>query len=161
MKTVIFIRHGKSSWDYEVADKDRPLKERGINDAHLIGAKLNSMDLKVDYAFSSPANRALHTAMIVLRNLDFNFKNFKVTNELYDFSGESVLRFLKSLDKKLDAVVIFGHNYAFTTLANTLGDSYIENVPTAGMVQIKFKAKEWSSLSDGTSEHIIFPKHLR
>lgn len=161
MKTIIFIRHGKSSWDYEVSDKDRPLKERGINDAHLVGAKLESLKVTIDAAFSSPANRALHTAMIVLRNLDFDFNKFKVTDALYDFSGDSVLGFLKSLDNGLNTVLIFGHNYAFTTLVNTLGDRYIENLPTASMAQIVFKTKDWNSLSEGMSENIIFPKDLR
>ncbi len=161
MKTIIFIRHGKSSWDYEVSDKDRPLKERGINDAHLVGAKLESLDIKIDRAYSSPANRALHTAMIVLRNLSFDFTKFGVTNELYDFSGETVLQFLKGLDNNLDTILVFGHNYAFTTLANTLGDSYIENLPTAGMVQINFKTNDWTALGEGESKNIVFPKHLR
>lgn len=161
MKTVILIRHGKSSWDYEVGDKDRPLKERGINDAQLVGEKLKNLGFSIDHAFSSPANRALHTAMVVLRKLDFSFENFKVTNDLYDFSGESVLNFLKSLNPKIDTVLIFGHNYAFTTLANALGDKYIENLPTAGLVRIKFKTNDWASLSNGKSENIIFPKSLR
>ena len=39
MKTVIFVRHGKSSWEYRVSDQDRPLQERGINDAHLVSAE--------------------------------------------------------------------------------------------------------------------------
>ncbi|NKI31924.1 SixA phosphatase family protein [Croceivirga thetidis] len=161
MKTVIFIRHGKSSWDYDVSDKDRPLKERGISDAYLIGAKLSSFDLAIDKAFSSPANRALHTAIIVLRELSFDFKNLDVSDELYDFSGENVLQFLKGLNSSLDTVLVFGHNYAFTTLANTLGDSYIENLPTAGMVQINFKTNDWSKLGEGQSKNIVFPKHLR
>ena len=29
MKTLILVRHGKSSWDYAVNDKDRPLQRAG------------------------------------------------------------------------------------------------------------------------------------
>ena len=161
MKRVVFIRHGKSSWEYDVQDKDRPLKERGINDAHLVGAKLKSFNLKIDHAYSSPANRALHTGTIVLRNLDFDFQKFRLTEELYDFSGNSVLRFLKNLDNKLQTVLIFGHNYAFTTLANNLGDKYIDNVPTAGMVIITFHTDNWQHISVGKTEEYIVPKKLR
>ena len=161
MKKVLFIRHGKSSWDYEVADKDRPLKERGINDAHLIGKRLKAMDLTIDRSFSSPANRALHTAMIVLRNLNFDFERFRVNEALYDFSGDSVLQFLKSLDNTNNTVLIFGHNYAYTSLVNSLGDEYIDNLPTAGMAIITFKIDDWSNLTKGKTQDIIVPKQLR
>ena len=40
MKKLTLIRHGKSTWEYQVRDHDRVLKERGIQDAHLIGSYL-------------------------------------------------------------------------------------------------------------------------
>lgn len=161
MKKVLFVRHGKSSWDYEVADKDRPLKERGINDAHLIGKQLKTMGIKIERSYSSPANRALHTAMIVLRNLNFDFLRFRVNEELYDFSGDSVLQFLKTLDNDFQSVLIFGHNYAFTSLVNSLGDEYIDNLPTAGMAIIEFDCDSWSDISKGKTQEIIVPKQLK
>jgi len=161
MRTIILVRHGKSSWDYEVSDKDRPLKERGINDAHIVARNFKTKDLQIDFAYSSPANRALHTSMIFLRNLEFDLDNFQITEALYDFSGQSVRDFVKSFDNKMGTVMIFGHNYAFTNLANTWGDQYIENVPTSGLVQIKFDTDEWSKISKGTTEKIIFPKQLK
>ena len=138
MKKIIFVRHAKSSWEYDVSDKDRPLKERGINDAQLVSQQFATLHIKIDYAFSSPANRALHTAMLFLRTLKYNFDDFKVSNKLYDFSGDSVLGFLKEMDNKLQTILVFGHNYAFTSLVNTLGDRYIENVPTSGLTEMNF-----------------------
>ena len=161
MKHLILMRHGKSSWDYQVSDKDRPLKERGINDAHLVGKKYGQKSTKIDFAYSSPANRALHTSMIFLRNQAFDMDNFKISEALYDFSGNSVQGFVKQLDNDFDTVMIFGHNYAFTSLVNSWGDQYIENVPTSGLVHIKFNINNWSEVSKGTTEQIIFPKHLK
>ena len=161
MKTIIFVRHGKSSWDYRVDDKDRPLKERGINDAHLVANQLKRMGLTIDCCFSSPANRALHTCMIFLRNLHFDFTRFQVSHQLYDFSGESVLNFLKSLNDDYSTVMIFGHNYAFTSLVNMLGDEYIDNVPTSGMAILEMNAEYWQDLKKGTTKQITFPKELR
>ena len=161
MKTLILVRHGKSSWEYNVGDKDRPLKERGINDAHLVGSHFETKASDLDAAFSSPACRALHTAMIVLRELAYPLENFEVTEELYDFSGSSVADFVQNLDDKLNKVMIFGHNYAFTNIVNQWGDHSIDNVPTAGLVQIKFDTDKWSSVQKGKTEEIIFPKQLR
>ncbi|WP_222983797.1 SixA phosphatase family protein [Flagellimonas meishanensis] len=161
MKHLILMRHGKSSWDYDISDKDRPLQERGINDAHLVGKKFRSGGAQIDFAFSSPANRALHTSMIFLRNQEYNLERFRVTESLYDFSGNSVRQFVQQLDNDLHKVAIFGHNYAFTTLANTWGDRYIDNVPTAGLVHIVFKEDNWTKIGKGTIEQLIFPKHLK
>lgn len=155
------MRHGKSSWEYGVSDKDRPLKERGINDAHLVSKKFLEGKVPIDFAFSSPANRALHTSMIFVRNTGFPLEKFQVTEELYDFSGKSVGDFVRSLDDTIGTIAIFGHNYAFTTLANTWGDQYIDNVPTAGLVQIQFNEAKWSKISKGTTSQVIFPKHLK
>ncbi len=161
MKQLILMRHGKSSWDYEVSDKDRPLKERGINDALLVAEKFSSNTTEIDKAFSSPANRALHTSMIFLRSIGFDLHSFQVEQALYDFSGGSVSDFVKILPDELNTVMIFGHNYAFTTLANTWGDTYIENLPTAGLVHIQFHVEEWSRIQQGKTKQTIFPKYLK
>lgn len=161
MKQLILMRHGKSSWEYEVSDKDRPLQERGIKDAHLVAKAFKQDAPNMDFACSSPANRALHTSQIFLRDIDFDLQNFKVDKRLYDFSGDSVEAFVKRLDNQWQTVAIFGHNYAFTSLANTWGDEYIENLPTAGLVQITFNVDDWSNISKGTTKRTIFPKDLK
>ncbi len=161
MKTLILVRHGKSSWEYQVDDQDRPLQERGIKDGHHVGSALKSKNIKIDAAFSSPANRALHTCMIVLRKLDFPLNKLRITKELYDFSGEDVFRFVKNLDNQYETVLIFGHNYAFTNVANSLGSKAIDNVPTTGMVHINFSVDRWDDIAKGTTEQTIFPKQLK
>nr|WP_299345087.1 histidine phosphatase family protein [Allomuricauda sp.] len=161
MKQIVLMRHGKSSWEYDVSDKDRPLKERGIKDAHLVARKFIDSKIEINAAFSSPANRALHTSMIFLRVLGFNLNDFRVMEDLYDFSGNSVNDFVKSLNNEMDTVAIFGHNYAFTNLANRWGDQYIENLPTAGIARIQFEVDEWSMIAKGSTKEIIIPKKLR
>lgn len=162
MKSLILMRHGKSSWEYSGAsDSDRPLLERGINDAYLVASKFSQEKIKIDAAYSSPANRALHTSMIFMKTLNISLSKFQVTNELYDFSGESVFQFVKKMSNEMDVVLIFGHNNAFTHIANTLGNEYIENVSTAGLVHIEFLCTTWKEISQGTTKQILFPKQLR
>lgn len=161
MKTLILVRHGKSSWDYAVNDKDRPLQERGIKDVHLVSNTFKTDKMAIDAAFSSPANRALHTCMIFLRQIDFPLNKLKVTTELYDFSGNSVLNFIKNFDNNLKTVLVFGHNEAFTNLANSLGNTYIDNVPTSGLVHLSFEVDNWQAVKKGTTKQTIFPKELK
>ncbi len=161
MKKLLIIRHAKSSWDYDVSDKDRPLNNRGINDANLLSKHLINKVKDVDFVFSSPAIRALHTSAIFMRNLDLNFERFLIEKKLYDFSGNDVKNFLKGLNNDYNTVMIFGHNHAFTSISNIFGDQFIENLPTSGFVEIIFDVDSWNSITNGHSKSIIFPKHLK
>ena len=54
MKTLYIVRHAKSSWsDVDLADIDRPLKERGVNDAIKIGERLRERNINPDIIICS------------------------------------------------------------------------------------------------------------
>ena len=161
MKTLTFIRHAKSSWEYQAGDKDRPLNQRGINDAHLVSTNLSKEPFLVDAVFSSYANRAMHTCAIFMRNLEIPFSKLTITPQLYDFSGETVLNFIKNLDNTHKSVAIFGHNHAFTYLANSLGDRFLDNLPTSGVVTITFPVENWKQILKGTTVDIMVPKQFK
>ena len=73
MKTLFLIRHAKSSWDdTALADKDRPLNDRGKRDAPKMGKRLADRDVNPDLILSSPAMRALTTAEIIAKKLDYS-----------------------------------------------------------------------------------------
>ena len=79
MKTLFLVRHAKSSWDdTALPDKDRPLNDRGKRDAAKMGQRLAKIDVKPDLILSSPARRALTTAEIVAKKLDYKLKNILV-----------------------------------------------------------------------------------
>lgn len=154
------IRHGKSSWEHGLPDRDRPLQQRGIEDARRVAFAFLGSGPRPDAVFSSPATRALHTCRIFMAELGHPQDRFSVEADLYDFSGESVRAFVGRLDDTLDTVAIFGHNHAFTSLANAWGDRYIDNLPTAGLVHLVFDGDHWSKISRGRTERLLFPKLL-
>ena len=161
MKNLFLMRHGKSSWELNVSDQDRALLQRGIIDAQMVANEFSRKNLKIDYVYSSPANRALHTSMIFSRTLNHPLKHFSVVSDLYDFSGDKVIDFIKNLDDSLHNVLILGHNHAFTYIANALGNKHIDNVPTSGFVQLQFNDNSWSSIEQGSTILTIFPKQLK
>jgi len=161
MKNLFLMRHGKSSWKLNVSDQDRALLQRGISDARLVAEEIVNQKLKIDHVYTSPANRAFHTCIIFLRTIKYPLENCSIDTDLYDFSGDSVYQFIKSLDNNLDNVLLFGHNHTFTYLANTLGNRYIDNVPTSGFVHVQFKENSWATISQGSTIQTIFPKQLR
>lgn len=161
MKELILVRHGKSSWDYDVQDADRPLKERGIRDAHRIAKHTGRRLVDVDAVFSSPANRALHTCIILMREAGIPFEKLSITNELYDFSGNKVRKFVHQMGDHLGKVMLFGHNHALTHLVNDWGNKYVDNVPTTGLTHLSFGVSKWGEVSFGKTEVMVFPKHLK
>ncbi|MCC1485612.1 SixA phosphatase family protein [Winogradskyella immobilis] len=161
MKQLILVRHGKSSWQYDVIDKERPLKKRGINDAKRVSAIFNTKTIVVDAVFSSPANRALSTCKIFIEELKISESKLKINEDLYDFSGERVLNFIKKMDDRLDTVMIFGHNHALTAIVNTYGDRYINNLPTSGLAILEFNIDNWKHLKLGHTKDVLFPRDYR
>ena len=161
MKTIVLIRHAKSSWDNDVSDLNRPLSVRGITDANLLSEKFKIYNFHPDAIFSSPANRAITTCAIFMENLELPRSLLAIDEQLYDFGGNQVRHFIKSLDDELKNIMFFGHNHAFTSLTNSFGDDYIDNLPTSGLVMIDFNVDQWQKLSQGTTKMILTPKDFK
>jgi phosphohistidine phosphatase len=161
MKTLYLVRHAKSSWKYDVDDHKRPLKNRGERDAQLVSKKVSTEIEPPQRIISSDATRALATAQFFKTALSIRDANFEITHQLYDFSGQEVMRIIKALNDDLDTVMIVGHNHAFTSVVNMLGNRYIDNVPTCGFVMLQFDEKKWSDITTGKTVKTIFPRDLK
>ncbi len=161
MKTLYMVRHAKSSWKYDLPDHQRPLKKRGHNDAELVSAKAKEEHKAPQRIISSDANRAQTTAMYFKKAFGISDDDFLLNHDLYDFSGQSVMEIIKGLDDSLKRVMIVGHNHAFTSIVNMLGDEYIDNLPTSGFVVIKFPVDSWSEITTGKTKTLLFPRHLK
>jgi phosphohistidine phosphatase len=91
MKTWVMVRHAKSSWEFNLPDRERPLADRGVKDAILVGQELNKHNLHIDQVFSSPAKRAFDTALLMVSELGLSTEDIQIEEELYDFMGEQAL----------------------------------------------------------------------
>ena len=161
MKVILLMRHGKSSWENDLPDHERPLKEKGENDANLVANQFIKTKFLPQKVFSSSAKRALDTCKILTKILGLSENSINIENDLYDFGGENVIRFIKELPNEIDSVMIFGHNHAFTSITNIFGDKYIDNLPTSGLVKINIDINDWKDFKQGSTEYIIIPKDLR
>ena len=161
MKTIILVRHAKSSWENNLSDRQRPLKNRGLKDAKLVSDAFYDLGFIPEKCFSSPAERALKTCKIFLKTLKIPENKLSIVEDLYDFGGDSVINYVKGMDNSINSVMLFGHNHAFTSISNIFGNKFIDNLPTSGLVKLNFEVDTWKDLKKGTTELIIIPKELK
>ena len=161
MKNLIIVRHAKSSWKHHVIDHERPLNDRGFNDANLVSNYFKENSLAIDFVMCSDAMRTKTTANIFVSNLNIDENIAHLNSTLYDFSGDDFIEVIKGCDDSINNLMVFGHNHAITAFVNTYGDSYIDNVPTCGVVIIEFDIKNWKDLKSGKTIKTVFPRDLK
>jgi phosphohistidine phosphatase len=161
-KTLFIVRHGKSSWDIEtIADIDRPLKERGIIDAYNIAGRLKNKGQIPKRILSSPAIRALHTAIIFSRVLEVSEEKIFISESLFHADPAEIIKLIGDTPVNIDSLMIFGHNPGFTSLSNILSNLSLNNVPTSGLVRLAFKTDNWEKIGRNNlvEESFDFPSN--
>ena len=161
MKKLILVRHAKSSWKHNVIDHERPLNERGLEDARLVSSHFRKLILMPDLVISSDATRAKTTADIFISELKISSEIVQYNHEAYDFSGEMLTRVIKSCPESVNRLMVFGHNHAITDFVNLFGSKFIDNVPTCGLVIIDFNVDNWEAIENGETVTVILPKDLK
>ena len=157
MKTLILVRHAKSSWD-EVGmdDAERPLNERGKKEAPQMARRLKDKDIKIDIFISSPAKRAHKTAKYFAEEYELNKKEIEITNKLYGASVTAFLEVISAIDDKHKTAIIFSHNPGITEFANTLTSVHIDNMPTSSIFAVQANASKWADFFKSEKSFLFF-----
>ena len=146
MRRLILVRHAKSSRDDPaLADRDRPLNERGLRDAPKMGERLAKRGLRPDLVVSSPALRALTTARLMAQKLDYDAESIVVDERVYAATPEALIEVLRALRHEPECVMLVGHNPEMSELARRWS-SDIEELPTCAVVDLRFDIRSWSKL---------------
>jgi phosphohistidine phosphatase len=159
MKELLLLRHAKSSWEYLVEDRNRSLTEGGIHRIKKMATASSDVFKDVEAVFSSPANRAMHTACILMHQLNIPFELLALREQLYTFEASHLLNFISSLPDHYSKVICVGHNPAFTAAVCTLSTTQLDHLPTAGWAQIQFEQNEWKHIENGKAQ-IGLPKAI-
>ena len=117
MKTLLLLRHAKSSWaDPTVADHDRPLAPRGVRAAHQIESHLRREGIRPALVLCSSAGRAQETLSAVRPALG-DSADVRIESDLYGADAATILQRLRSVDPTVASVMIIGHNPGLELLA--------------------------------------------
>lgn len=122
LKTLILMRHAKSSWSHGEIDHERPLNGRGRRAAKAVGGVLRARKLTPDLIWSSDSLRTRETVAQLFADEDIETE---FLSDLYHAAANKVLYVCQSRgEPDTDTLLLVGHNpgwedlfYYFTGIA--------------------------------------------
>ena len=163
MKTIILVRHAKSSWDdFSLKDEERPLTDRGKKNAPEMAKRLLKKKIPIDAILSSPAKRARSTAEYFAKEYDIPKKKIILVPELYMPASEAFVKTIRNAPAKADSIALVSHNEGITQFANSLSEARVDNMPTCSVFAVKVDIDNWSQFEPGKTTFYFFeyPKSL-
>jgi len=161
-RRLYIIRHGKSSWDHQgLDDIDRPLAERGIRNAAEMATRLQEKGMVPELLLSSPANRALNTALIMMRNWRLEPAKLQIHDDLYDAYLQEIEQVVATVPAEITQLAIYGHNPSFTMYPNQFLEKPLDNLPTAGVVVVTLESETWKGIGrkQVKETYVDYPKN--
>ena len=158
MKTLLIIRHAKSSWEIgSLNDFERPLNERGKKDAPEMAQRLLDKKISIDAFISSPAKRAKKTAELFCSAYNKKEKDIIFISALYHASTQTFYETIENIEDGFNVVAVFSHNPGISSFINELTDSIkIDNMTTCGIFSVTIYIDKWKGFTKATKEFLFF-----
>ena len=160
MKTLLLLRHAKSSWkNVTLEDHDRPLNKRGSREAPQAGEFLRESGLVPDSIVSSSALRAKSTASLVVENCGRQVF-VSIDPRIYLADLDTLITVVKNCSSVAQRLLVIGHNPGLEQLVEKLTGEYRE-LPTTALAHISLPISNWDDLrnfTEGTLVYLWYPK---
>ncbi len=157
MKTLLLVRHAKSSWDTPgMKDFDRPLNERGRKDAPEMAKRVKDKGINIDLVVTSPAKRAKKTAQFFAEVFGEKKGEIKLVDELYLAAPEAFARTIQSLDNHSGCVALFAHNPGITEFASSLSNVRVDDMPTCAVFAVQAEVNHWNEFMQAEKKFLFF-----
>ena len=162
MKTIYILRHAKSNWDNAaLSDFERPLNERGLGAAPLIGDVMKKNRFEPELILSSPARRAEQTAALIKLSAGIGGA-IQFDERIYEASPAQLLEVIAEQNEKFASLMLVGHNPGLEGLVKLLTGE-LETMPTAALAIVDLDTKKWSEIksTNGNLRTLIRPKEIK
>lgn len=170
MKTLYLLRHAKAERDAPSGeDFDRPLAERGINDAAELGRILSAANRRPDLILVSTARRTLETAENLTRHWPASppVQNDK---SLYLASAARLLDAVRAVPEPAESAMLVAHNPGIEELAHQLAHGVPseplrrmqKNFATCALATFEISVNTWPRVAAELAKLVAFstPKDL-
>lgn len=148
MRRELFIlRHAKSSWsEVDKSDKDRALKPKGIKDIANLTKAVRDTVKNLDLIVTSPANRAVHTAVLFAEGIGFPMDKISLNKKIYDADEAIIHEVIANQPADIKSLMLVGHNPTLSYFVNSFLPEPIFELPTSGFVCLYFDTTDWASI---------------
>ncbi|MFZ4543128.1 MAG: SixA phosphatase family protein [Saprospiraceae bacterium] len=149
MKSLYLIRHAKSSKDDpSLRDFDRPLNEKGHDDAAYMAAYMKFHHVQPDLIISSPAKRAISTCEYFATALNYPLDKIQHEMAVYDASATDLYDVIHAIDNQYQTVLIFGHNPSVSIFTDGYTPELTNILPTCSIVSFVSKSPaDWKKFN--------------
>ena len=161
-RLVALLRHTKAE-QAGPTDFERPLAERGHQDAAAVGSWLASVGFEPDHALVSAALRTRETWDGVAGAAGWDLEP-ELDRGLYAADPDSALDVVRLVDDEVRRLLVVGHNPTVAVLANLLDDGDAEEelvdrmasgYPTGAVAVFAYDGS-WADLSEGRARLVAF-----
>jgi len=125
-RTLVIMRHAKAARPDSIDDFDRPLEQRGRNDAQAAGAWLAREGHVPDLVLCSPAARTRMTwhevAVGLVEAGAAAQASVRYEPPLYESGVNAALELIRGVDDGVGTVLLVGHNPTVSALSSRLDD---------------------------------------
>ncbi len=164
MKRIILMRHGQAEDGADgIPDFERSLTFKGKNVSRHMARKLKDIITDPGLLVSSPAFRAVETALIFAGEYGIRPEKILLNSLIYSgFDHKTITDILKDISEETDTITLFGHNPGFSEVASWYSKEHLNIIPKSGIVCISFNIKTWSGLKPASGNTEIFhePKKI-
>jgi phosphohistidine phosphatase len=164
MRRLTLVRHAKSDWkNADLKDFDRPLNRRGQKEAPQMAELLAAQQVRVDLLLTSPAVRALETARVFARALNYPPRRLKSDERLYLAQPKEILEVVRGIGSRVRHLMLVGHNPGLSEFAQALSnDSELGELPTSAVYAVDLDIRSWgdAKFGDALNPSLMHPKSL-
>jgi len=154
MKTLLLMRHAKSSWKHsEMPDHERPLNKRGNKDAPLMGDLIKDKELVPQKILCSTAVRATETARLVESKSGFSGETVFL-DSYYLAEPNAYLEGLQTLPDEIERVMVIGHNPGLEGLLQILSGQIV-SLSTGAVAHLVLPVNHWNELNLDTEGNLV------
>lgn len=160
MKKLIFIRHGRAEdQTQDISDFERSLTTKGKVISNSMADILLKKDDSKGLMISSPAFRALETALIFAQKFGIKPDEFIIdSNIYYRMNLAHLTEILKQTGSDTNKIFLFGHNPSFTEMADRLSIGGCEFMSKCSVAALSFKINNWNEIKPGSGKLEYFLK---
>ena len=156
-RTLFLVRHAKAlDSSHGQKDFDRELSQVGRASVLRMGKNLYNLYPNPERIVSSPALRALDSALILAEQMHFSTDKVETLDDLYEATVRSLFKLVNELESRYHSVMVVAHNPAISYFAEYLTNEEVGNMIPGGVVLLRIENREWSEISAGNCDFIKY-----